>query len=821
MSVSAAVFFALYGVPHAACAEEPATPMPSTLAEVVVTATRREQTLEAVPFNLSVVSAADIARAGITDIASLSTEVPGLSMYNLGARYSAAQTPIIRGINSNVAPLDNSSFRTLNQSPVGMYISNSPIEGYFQLDDVQRIEVLRGPQGTLYGAGALGGALRIIPNEPELGVLTAHLQASAGNSAHSSGTPYTGSAMLNLPIGDSLAFRVSGKYAHDPGFIHVYGIEKRTGSPLYGSPVLADPSDPVNSPAIYSGKSDWGQQNTFTGRASLLWKPIDKFNAEVALIYAHAKGDGGPVSNPQFAGGPYFVDPRINFPAGSEYQAFTAVDQPFSRRTALSTLDMSYDAGFATLASTSSYYTEKGDLLGDRTYPIAGFTFFAPYYAGNPINPRFVMTSEFGDSSHTFTQELRLVSNTNPDHKLDYVLGLFYESQGTRGRWDIAAPGSYERSVAQGCTAPFSSGGTFPNCLLVVGPNDTTFTQVDTQSFEDKSVFGELTWHFVHHGQITVGGRHFEQSFTDNQSYLYYPFATILPGAPHSTPASKNTWKVNPSYEYSDGQYAYAIWSQGFRRGGANALPLTGFFAESPLLLNYTPDTTNNYEVGIKGRFANGLRYALALYEIRWDKPQIAGSLPDGGLAVWNGKKAQSKGIELDASGPLFLNGLSFSVGGYYAKAELTEDYSLPANNGLGDVVPGAISGSAGDRLPGSPKASAAATLTYARNLGPAYELSTSLNYAYQGSIPLSFVRHGLNPNPPEAYSVANLSVALNHAPWQLVAYCTNITDRLIHLAPVVYNDGTVDGNLSRGNYINQPRQVGVRFGYSFKYDRH
>jgi iron complex outermembrane recepter protein len=821
--VSAAVFFALYGVPHPASAQQlnttsqqQAESPASTLQEITVTAQRRQQTVEQVPYSLSVVSAEDIARTGVTDLASLSTEVPGLSMFNLGARYSAAGSPIIRGISASVSP-DEDSFRTLNQSPVGTYIGNSPIDGYFQLDDIQRIEVLRGPQGTLYGAGALGGAIRIIPNAPELGVFSGDVKASAGNLAHSSGIPYTAGAMLNVPVGDTLAFRVSGKYANEPGFINVYGLEQRTGSPLYGSPVLANPADPVNSSAIFSGKNDWNHQEVFTGRGSLLWKPNEQFNAELAFTYADVSGDAGPISDPAFTGGAYYLDPRNTFPSGSDHQAFSPIDQPFSRTTDLTSLDLSYDAGFATLSSTSSYYTNRGELIGDRTYQLGTFpSFFTPYYAGAPTNPRYIQPNEFADRAHTFTQEIRLVSNTSADQKWDYVVGLFYQDEKTTGRWDITTPGTYQRSVAQGCTAPYFSGATFPDCLVVVGPNDTTFSQTDTQAFKDKSIFGELTWHFVSHGQITFGGRHFEQTFTDNQSYLYYPFATVLPGSLQSSPASKNTWKVNPSYEYSPNQFVYAIWSQGFRRGGANALPQTGFFKESPLLLKYAPDTTDNYEIGLKGRFASGFRYSFALYDIQWHNPQINGFTPDGGLAVWNAPKAQSKGIEFETGGPLFLDGLTFSFGGYYGKAELTENYSLPANNDAGMVVPGLITGSAGERLPGSPRDSVAATITYSRALGSGYDFSTSLNYAYQGAIPLNFssATNLMNLSPPEAYSVVNLSATLNHAPWQLVGYCTNLTDKVVHLAPSASEVQVV--NLAAGNYINQPREAGLRVAYAF-----
>ena len=162
-TVGAAVFFALYGLPHPAAADT-ADASTDSLQEITVTATRRVQTLEAVPYSLSVISADQLTQSGVTDLASLATTVPGLSMYDFGARMSEATSPIIRGINATAEP--TRGFRTFEQAPVGTYIGNSPIDGYFQLDDLKQVEVLRGPQGTLYGAGALGGALRLIPNAP-------------------------------------------------------------------------------------------------------------------------------------------------------------------------------------------------------------------------------------------------------------------------------------------------------------------------------------------------------------------------------------------------------------------------------------------------------------------------------------------------------------------------------------------------------------------------------------------------------------------------------------------------------------------------------
>jgi iron complex outermembrane receptor protein len=816
--VAAAVFVALYGMPGSATAQVQSTSdrqqteAPSgALQEIVVTATRRAETLEAVPYSITAISADQIENAGVTDLASLANQVPGMSMYNVGARSAASAFPIIRGVNAADANLDG--FHTLEQTPVGTYIGNSPIDGYFQLDDIQRVEVLRGPQGTLYGAGALGGAVRIIPSSPELGQFAGKLEVGGGTIAHSSSASYTTAAMLNVPIGDALAFRVSGKYAYEPGFINAYGILQRSGSFISGIPVLANPKDPVNSPGIFTGKKDWNDQNTFTGRASLLWKPADEFDAEFAFIYSNVNGDGGPFVNTNYSGGPYPIDPRITFPSGGANSAFSAVDQPFSRRSTLGSVDLSYDAGFATLSSTSSYLTTNGSTTGDGTYLDASFPTLLPYYAGLPVNPRWVLPDLFTDSAHTFTQEVRLVSKTGHDTLFDYVVGVFYENQEREGLNDLSNPGSPERAATEGCTAPYFGGASFPNCLTQEAfPGDIYFQQVDTQRFQDKSVFGELTWHFLSQGQLTLGGRHTKQSFSDAQSYVDPTFGANLPAMLRSSPASKNTFKINPSYEYATGQYVYAVWSQGFRRGGANSVPEVGFFAESPELRSYRPDSVNNYETGLKGRFSNGLTYAFDVFDIFWDNPQVGDVTPITNLAVWNAKKAKSTGVEFDLRSPLLLRGLSVSASGAYAHARFTEDYLIAAD------AYGSISGKAGDQLPGSPKSSAAASINYDSKLLPGYDLTVSVNDTYRSRVPLTTFT-GVTGAPvaqiTPGMNIVNLSASVTHQSWRLGAYATNVANKRVDVTPHGLGVGSLD-NLPAQYGVNQPREISLRLRYSF-----
>jgi len=812
--IGIAVAAALYSLPIDLFAQQaPPSGQSATgeLGEIVVTATHRTETLESVPYSISVVSADQLDKAAVTDLASLASQVPGLSLYDLGARFAATTPPIIRGINATSEPR---GFRSFEQDPVGTYVGNSPISGYYQLEDIQRVEVLRGPQGTLYGAGALGGAIRLVPNSPELGKTSVEIESSGSRDAHSDGTGFSVLGIANLPIGDSVAFRASSKYAYDPGFIDVFGLLSRTNEGMYGTPILADPSDPVNSPAVYHSQPDWNWQRSFTGRAALLWKPTGLFSAELADLYADVRGDGSPQVNYTFAGGPFPIDPRITAPAGGHYQDFSQIDQPWSRYTNLSSLDMSYDAGFATLSSTTSYHATTGSTLQDETYNGVGVDqgLFVPYYSGTPASPRFIWPFLWADSSHSFTEEVRLVSNAALERPIDYVVGAYYERSQSNGSWYVANPGSPERSVSQGCPA------TVP--CLIAAPNDLDFYQIDHQSFRDASVFGEATWHVFSKAQMTVGARHFSQEFTDAQIYEDYTFATFVPPVPHSSPASKTVGKVNPSYEYASHQFVYAEWSQGFRRGGANSVPYAGIYKESPLLRYYQPDTTNNYEIGFKGRFGNGVYYTADVFDIKWDKPQISATLPSGNLAVYNGNTAESRGFELESTGPLLLQSLTYAASFAYADAYLASDFSLPANNGLGQIVPGELTGKSGTQLPGSPKTSVAATLTYTVPLQPGYDLALSVNGAYRSAVRFAlqggpvFVNGYTAVPTSSSFQVFNASTTLAHKPWRFTAYVTNLLDKQNVLVPPAQLNQV--GNLTNDTIVNPPRQIGVRIAYKF-----
>jgi outer membrane receptor protein involved in Fe transport len=674
------------------------------------------------------------------------------------------------------------------------------MEGYFQLADIQRIEVLRGPQGTLYGAGSLGGAIRIIPNAPELGKFAGDVDGRVGELDHAGKPSYTTTAMFNLPVGETLAVRLAGNYEYQPGYIDAIGLLQRSG-PL-GIPVLADPSDPVNSEGVYYNQKDWNDQKTFTGRASALWQPIKEFTAEVAFMHEKAYGNGTPSDNSKFQGGPNIIDPRIIFPGGSNFTTYSSTEQPFLRNTDLASLDLSYDAGFATLSSTSTYSGTNGFFNTDTNYLLFGLLgSYVPFYAGVPTNPRWINTNTSIDSSHGFSQEVRLVSNTGPDKLFDYTVGVFYQKKNDNATFENTSPGTPERALAAGCTLPVLLGG----CAPLTGPNDVANVGSDQQNFEDKSIFGELSYHFAKNWQISAGIRHFKQDFTDAGQSIVYTFAETSPLTTRSTSATKTLGKADISWEFMPGQHVYALWSQGFRRGGANGqLLATGPFADiAPVL--YKPDSVNNHELGIKGRIGGEVSYSFDVFYINWKDPQVSGLTPDSNDAVWNAKAAVSKGFEYELDVPLGLPGLRLATSGTYADARLTEDYSYP--DLLGNIV-----GKAGQQLPGSPKESVAGTLLYGHPLGANSNLLFTLNDTYTSKVVTSvFAVLGIAPITLPSINLVNASAVFSHENWRVGLYSTNLFNKREILGRT-----TAGPTMTYTETANVPRAIYLRAGFSF-----
>ncbi|HVK79018.1 MAG TPA: TonB-dependent receptor, partial [Verrucomicrobiae bacterium] len=553
--------------------------------EIVVTATRRAEDILDVPYNISAVSGAQIEEARMRDSTELLRSIPGVSVVDRGDRNSSVVNGVrIRGLNVDSAALGDYAVSAV--STVSTYVNDTPIFANFLLTDIAQVEVLRGPQGTLYGSGALGGTVRYIMNSPEIGEYGGHGQLSLSQVNGSGDVGWGGDLTVNLPLGDRAAFRATLARADYPGVTDYVNLYELDGN---GIPVA--PDGVLDPTASYTSREDADTVDIWFGRASLLLKPTD--NIDLTLNYFHQSDEIGGRRGQTLG-----VDGFGN--AYGEYESGSIQLEPSDRELDLISLEANIDLGFATLTSSTSYYDHSGSSISENTgfYAQAGFLGF--YY--NYPRPMASAVRTFSDES--IVQELRLVSNDGGN--FDYVVGYYYQDQNR-----VATQQSYLRGFKQWWDALFAGSPLIQ--AAVTGDQDFDYSR--DEQFTDQALFGELTWHVSDRLDITGGVRAFSNE-SDNTTFINLPLYT---STDNPTPTNFVTdddgvlFKLNAALEFGDDDLLYATWSQGYRRGGTNAVPTAGFFAESALWQIYDSDSVDNYEIGVKGRF-NGIRYDASLF---------------------------------------------------------------------------------------------------------------------------------------------------------------------------------------------------------------
>ena len=612
----------------------------SLMEEIIVTATRRETTIVDIPYNISAVSGNFIESGKIMTTGELLRGVPGANVIDYGARNSGNVNSIrIRGLT-----IDSSAQQDVALSgvpPVSTYINDTPIYANLLLKDLERVEVLRGPQGTLYGSGSLGGTVRYMTRRPVLESFEGRAEGSVSSTAGSSGTNWDVDAVVNIPMGETFAARLLAGHVDYAGIFdlpNAYVLDQQ-GFPVAPDGILADTAE-------YEYIKDVDTVDIDFARASLLWVPNDNF--EAMLTWSYQKDDVGgrmmPTQSNDGWGDPY-----------GRYQTGSVQREPSSRKVNIGALEMSYDFGFATLTSSTSTYKHTGDSISENTGFSAQRGWLADYY-GN--YPRPMHSAERSYEDKAFIQELRLVSNT--DGAVDWLVGGFYRDQDTR-----STQVNYLRNFYNWAWAAWD--------CCAVGDDDFRYNR--EENFKDKALFGELTWNVNDVFRLTGGIRYFDIDY-ENDTFMgvgLYDSFSINERVQFDGSDSDTLFKVNASWDVRDNSMLYATFSQGFRRGGTNAVPLSGVFAESPAWLTYDPDTTNNYELGIKGTGNNSF-YNVSLFYVDWDKIQLNTATTNWGFyAAQNGGSASTKGIEVEYD-KSFGKGWRMNLGYAYTKGKLKDD---------------------------------------------------------------------------------------------------------------------------------------------------
>jgi outer membrane receptor protein involved in Fe transport len=767
--------------------------------QVVVTALRREQTILDVPYNISSVSGDTIETQHVLDAAELMRSIPGVSTVDRGDRNANVVSGIrIRGLNVDSSALGD--YAVSAAATVSTYVNDTPIFANFLLSDIDRVEVLRGPQGTLYGSGALGGTVRYIARAPVLGEFGGYASASVDNVNRSDSVGVSGTLTLNIPLGDKLALRVTGTRNYYPGVTDYVSLYKLDAN---GVPVA--PSGVLSNAATYTSKKDADFAHQWYGRAELLWKPTSNFNVTLSVM-GQSDGFGGRrgTSLGTDGNGVPYKDSQIG----------AAQLEPSTRDVMLTSLEANLDLGFATLTSSSSYYDNHGNITSENTGFYAQNSWLAYFYYNYP-RPMASAVRKYGDKA--FIQELRLVSEAGG--AFDYVIGAYFQNQqllstqdsflrGFRAWWDVAYSAYASAAVDE---------------------QDYLYRQ--HENFRDAALYGELTYHVTDTLDVTGGVRYFSDKST---THVYQQTALLLwyrdtSNSVGSTSVSKALFKGNVSWKFAPDDLLYATVSQGYRRGGSNGTPTTGYFAESAAWLTYKPDTDLNYEIGVKGVLGS-IYYNADIFWVDWRNPQINTSTTYWGFfAVQNGSKATTKGIEAQISGYL---GDSFHYGLGYTYTEATLGADLWSADSVYKI------NSKGATLPGAPKHMLNVSADYSIPVGDGSKLTLHADGFYQSSTQDTIFSNtvGLNtvtvpPNPyyhqPKYYypmsgfSVWNASASYPMGDWLATFWVKNVFDaRAITGVYTPAYMGTAPGQNYYGNGSKAltalPRTIGLTVNYNF-----
>ena len=756
---------------------------------IVVTAQGRQQTVQEIPYNISAISGEELERSQIIDQSELMRHIPGVSVVDRGYRNSGVMNGImIRGLNVDSSTLGDYQLSTV--PTVSTYVNNTPIFANFILKDIDRVEVLRGPQGTLYGSGSLGGTVRYLMREPELEDFNGRVSASYSVSNGSDGNNTSLDAMLNLPLGDMLALRlIAGTVDYDgvTDYVNIYKLDAN------GVPVA--PADPTvnnsSDPAIYISKKDADTVDVDHLRASFMFRPSNDFS----LLFSHQKQEDDIGGRRQFTRG---VDGWGNAYGDGENGSVQL--EPSQREVKLNSLEMMVDLGFATLTASGSDYEHEGESISENTGYYAQNQWLANFYYNYP-RPMATAARAYDDEARVY--ELRLVSNS--DGAFDWLVGYYQADQ------DL---GAAQLSFLQGFKAWADAAWGVPSGVI----DDNDFAYARIQTVDDRAIFGELTWHIGDDWHASVGLRQYDTS-VDNDTFMsvsfyeaFKPEVFVQFGEDDDGTLSK----FNLSYDINDNLMMYVTRSEGYRHGGANAVPLQGFFAEDASYQSFQSDSVINYEVGIKGDNANS-QYTVALFNVDWDDIQLNVATPNWGFfAAQNGGKAHTQGLEAQFR-RRFDSGVTLDVGYTYVEAELDDDV-YRADDSAHAQTPIARSGA---QLPGSAKN----TL----NVGVSHTFYSDRGLAWTsrlGAYHQSESENSISSSPRfaqtlDAFSLFDASLTVAGEVWDSTLFIKNIGDEA-GVTGVIKDEymGTAPAQNYYGNgnkeFVTVPRTIGVAFNFRF-----
>jgi iron complex outermembrane recepter protein len=716
------------------------------LQEIVVTATKTGATsAQSAPFTLQAIGQDAIAQGKIQGFDDYSKLIPGLASLDKGPD----QTQImIRGITAGRV----SHAEPQNQSTSGMYIDETPVSdnGYnpdLDLFDVNRIEVLKGPQGTLYGAGAESGAIRIITNDVDLTGL--HGAAAAnGSTIDGGGAGYGAHLMINAPVTDQAGLRGTVYYDHEGGFI----TNKYTYSGSAGAPA-------------FSGQSNYNDYSTWGARLKGLWQISDQLSVRATVLdqrlVAHGRpqmfGPGNPAVDP-----PGFAAPGESFAINGNYQTVKFGPDPFDDQFFMSSVLVEYDWNSLKFFSSTSFLNRTFENRLDDTYRTRLAFGTATQLDG--VTPLDSVNFDNNTGVNDIAQEFRVTQHL--DNGLSWVGGLYYEHHDLH---------FVQSDVTPGLDAIVSTYGVSPS-VFGSQPN-SVYDGVEADKQQQIAGFGEVTVPLAKRWELVAGLRYFHyklDSFGRGSGIANDGVTTVAA----TTAESGNTPKVGVTYRPTDAATVYLQAAKGYRLGGIDeTVPTHGVFGTNcgadlaavglaTIPKNFKSDHLWSYELGAKTSWLNHrLTVNVAVFDIEWDNVQTNIFLPCAYIVVVNAGKARSRGAETEISWAATA-GLTLSASAAYTDATLvnkTIDFAAEV----------------GDRLPNVPKVNGAAQAEYRWNIGSDRSVFTNASVAYNGSSYTEFQSLVTAQKVPASASVDG-SLGLNIGAYTASFYVKNAANRLI-----------------------------------------
>lgn len=729
--------------------------------EIVVTAQKRSESLQEVPVAVTALTEQSLKDMGAVAFMDYARFLPSLSMLTRGDGNSTMQ---VRGISPP-------GFGT--QATTAVYFDETPVGSQFgQPDvpvvDVERVELLRGPQGTLYGEGSIGGTLRIISNKPDVDAFT--LSASGEGSRTASGdVNYAGSGVINIPISDRIAFRASASYREMGGWIDSAG--RRVVPPEVAGRFALSNLDDINSRRIYGG------------RAALRFLPTERLTIDLATMYTVIDSDDVDVDiNVASNLSPGF-QPSVTL--AGKYKSDFAVKNWRDDEFMDTSLTIIYDLDWAEITSATAFF--KRDLDENAEQP--GYAFF------DDANSWSIYLQKDEYVSH----ETRIASQS--DSKLQWIAGVFYRDRDVEAFSDFYTTYIYDM-VGDGLYFgnPIPA---LPNQLQLL----SIFTLPSETTFEHIAGFGSVTYSITEQLDVTVGLRYFKEKQTSDAQSRIMNFAAIpglvedavdngTPLVPTFNLGTRNNFdtdddgytpRLNVTYRVSDDWMVYGTVAKGFRSGGVNRNPATNRVTGEPLpdRQGFESDSIWNYEIGSKNTLLeNRLVLNSAIYFIEWEDIQVPGVI-NGVQQRWvtNAGKAESKGAELEFVSSV-TDRLSLSGSVSYTDAALSE---------------AAIGQPSGTKLPQVADWKYALAAQYEFPLPNGLSARLRADYSFMDEQPQLLSRTSpMN----DSYELVNLKAVIQDEAWTVELFVDNVTNEYASL-------GIDAGYL--GNYRNRPRTAGLR----------